>query len=132
MTDKRYLYRGFHADDDGKSTITLNGENIKGYWLYGDRNVVPCDGRTYIRANWTNIKESQDGCFGSSDNMVKVIPETVGQWVAEDKNDRDVFEGDRFMAAYREQVVHSLEWFYRMQYASDDIELVGNKWEIEK
>lgn len=64
-------FRGFHADESGKTVIKLNGREIKGTWFYGDLHT---DG-PYINEHF-------------------VIPETVGQYVLSDKNGKEIFEGD--------------------------------------
>lgn len=65
-------FRGFHADEHGKTVIKLDGKEIRGKWFYGDLHT---DG-PYI-------------------NEHKVLPETVGQYIGrDDKNGKEIFEGD--------------------------------------
>lgn len=86
MNDKRYLYRGFHPDKKGKTTIVVNGDKIKGEWIYWD-----CFGAcTRPFARTVRGKRIHVDYLFPSD----IIPETVGQWVTTDKNGKDVFEGD--------------------------------------
>lgn len=32
---REILFRGFHPDENGTTTITLNGKKIKGEWVFG-------------------------------------------------------------------------------------------------
>ena len=67
-----YKFRGFHADEHGKTVIKLDGKEIKGTWLYGDLHT---DG-PYI-------------------NEHKVLPETVGQYSGiPDIHGKEIFDGD--------------------------------------
>ena len=69
---RKIRFRGFHADENGKTVIKLDGKEIRGFWCYGDLHT---DG-PYI-------------------NEHKVIPETVGQYTGIDDTDgREIFEGD--------------------------------------
>lgn len=74
----KILFRGFHPDNNGATTITLNGEKIKGEWVYG-----------------CYVYDKQNFCIRGFDYVYEsVIPETVGQWVTTDKNGKDIFLGD--------------------------------------
>lgn len=68
-----YKFRGFHADEHGKTVIKLNGKEIKGTWYKGD---LSTDGGYYIQEH-------------------AVIPETVGQFTGlNDSIDKEIYEGD--------------------------------------
>lgn len=75
-------FRGFHADEHGESVIKLNGKEIQGFWCYGDLHT---DGGYYI-------------------NDHAVIPETVGQYVCNDKNGKEVFELDIVSGYFYEKI----------------------------
>lgn len=78
-------FRGFHADEHGKTVIKLDGKEIQGFWCYGDLHT---DG-PYI-------------------NEHKVIPETVGQYInKKDINDNEIFEGD-ILKEYYGNFVHPI------------------------
>lgn len=82
MTDKRYLFRGFHTDENGNTTITLNGKKIKGEWYYG----LPAYGdHTNEEVGYIEYEPCR---------YIKIIPETIGQWSTTDKNGKDLFFGD--------------------------------------
>ncbi|MCX4361790.1 MAG: hypothetical protein OSJ74_00160 [Clostridia bacterium] len=83
----KILFRGFHPDNNGATTITLNGEKIKGVWIYG---------------SLITLGESKYICYAKNCHSIInagvlsdiVFPETVGQWVRADKDDKDIFKGD--------------------------------------
>lgn len=88
MNDKRHLYRGFHPDENGNIVITLNGEKIRGEWVYG--SLLEYKPIFVDKVEYTMVYHNGSGfCYD------KVIPETVGQWVTTDKNGDDVFDGDK-------------------------------------
>lgn len=75
------LFRGFCRNENGKGTIWLNGEEIKGDWVYGD---------------YTQYAFTGKPCICNMDFWREVVPETVSEAVRglTDKNGRQVFEGD--------------------------------------
>lgn len=83
----KILFRGFHPDNNGTTTITLNSEKIKGEWIYG--SLITLGENKYIcyAKNCHSIINA-----GALSDIV--IPETVGQWVTTDKNGKDIFLGD--------------------------------------
>lgn len=131
MNNKRHLFRGFHPDENGKTTITLNGDKINGEWIYW--NVYGVCTKMYI--TMVHLGSTQDIFEG------EVIPETIGQSVTTDKYKDDIFEGD-FIGFHFAGTYYICEVVYiakELRYAAkcdkgdfeilDGIEKVGNKWE---
>ena len=74
-----YKFRGFHADESGKTIIKLNGKEIRGEWYKGD---LSTDGGYYIKEH-------------------SVIPETVGQFTGFfDEAEQEIYDGDILKDAY--------------------------------
>ena len=90
--NKRCLFRGFHPNEDGKTTIkvTLIGHDepftFKGDWIYGIPFSRIGGGLNPMGIN--AIRRDDNNC------ICTVVAETVGQWVMADKDDNDIFEGD--------------------------------------
>lgn len=90
------LYRGFCRNENGAETIVLNGEKIKGDWIYGGLYV---NSRIYdIKADHFIIT-TIDG-FGMIEppmaKPIEVISETVCEAVRglTDRNGKPIFEND--------------------------------------
>lgn len=127
--NNKILFRGFRPDENGKTVITVDGEKIRGEWLYWD--VL---GRIIGRGNW----------YGPPDGLISqsnVIPETVGQFVKTDKNGKDVVVGDyvKTNRGRRYEVVYNEKLYcYELKNLFDGLviplceralELISNKWE---
>ncbi len=138
MTERKILFRGFQPDENGKTTITLNGKKFNGDWLYwnkwgecinienGALILLPAQGFECLRVNKFNI-----------------LRETVGQWVITNRYHKDIFEGDN--VAFYGDYIHTgvVEWnesnaqFVVVDEDGDwdlidtDWEVIGNKWESE-
>ncbi len=99
MTNDRYLFRGFHKDENGTETIYLNGEEIKGNWVYGYLVEYTYNDTVYINGTSPETsyifpmdERSQLKCL---EKRIEVIPETVGQYTGlDDKNKKKIFEND--------------------------------------
>jgi len=83
---KKILFRGFHPDVDGLTTIIINGCKIKGEWYYWE--LLKMGYYWYDLVGAKIFRPYGDIC------KKKLIPETVGQWVMEDKDGKDIFSGD--------------------------------------
>ncbi len=149
MTERKILFRGFHLDENGKTTITLNGNKFNGDWLYwnkwgecinienGALILLPAQGFECLRVNKFNI-----------------LCETIGQWVKTDKSGKDVFEGDivkcdysramcksmaqnsRFIVSFHDCAFKADYLHYGREvtvnlYQLGGVELCGNVWESE-
>lgn len=93
MTSDRYLFRGFHKEENGKETIYIDGQAIKGKWVYGSLVSYP--------NNVYEIWNIQMGRCCLSTEHFKVIPETIGQYCGlDDMNGKKIFENDVVKSRY--------------------------------
>ena len=84
---REHLFRGFHSDENGTTTITLNEKQIKGEWIEGDLLTDGIDYITAIRVH--NANEHRESA------LLAVHPETVGEFIGKtDKNGKMIFEDD--------------------------------------
>lgn len=84
MTNQReILFRGFHPCEDGDTTIYVEGEAVKGRWIYWDK--------------FGKLTEPLLNDFNMHSHVSEfdVLPFTVCEYTGlTDKNGRKIFEGD--------------------------------------
>ena len=140
MPSDRYLFRGFHKDENGSETIYIDGQPIKGKWVEG--------------FYWTNgLGNQEEGNFSKfTIEDFEIIPETIGQYTGlEDINGKKIFEDDIVkyeseMGGYETSIVYYDEYqvslnikttfgyFYnglRNLKRKKDIEVIGTKFDKE-
>ena len=148
---REYIFRGFHPDENGSKTITLNGNKIKGEWVYGAYDFNKEHKRGFI------VSVGIDN-IGPIAYIQEVIPETVGLWTGkEDINGNKIFEGNivRFAEWSKGEMCWIGEIFFEYtmfqikggtnkecegnfitqlsRIPSERIEVIGNKWqEVEE
>ena len=93
---REILFRGFHPDENGSKTITLNGKKIKGEWIEG--GYIP-NSSTMVTAT-----EERKGILKFKYSLI--YPETVGLYIGKnDKNGNKIFTNDKAMFTYGDNKV---------------------------
>lgn len=88
---RELLFRGFHPCD-GPDTIVVDGEKVKGEWVYGNLFVNKLTGQHMIIAPNKEIDRF---------DYITVTPSTVGQYTSlTDKNGKRIFENDIITTKY--------------------------------
>lgn len=149
-----YIFRGFHPDENGSKTITLNGKKIKGEWVEGSLlSQSNKKSQTYIVTH-DDLFIAMTGCAECDvayfpRYQIEVIPETVGQYTGQTDVGKDkIFDGDRVILNEDFDEVFTIEWdedtarfviegngvCYDFDNVMDyQIQVVGNKWqEVEE
>lgn len=114
---REILFRGFREAESGTKKITVNGECVRGEWVYGSYFCLHHnDERTHLHHFIIpeNTPIPVDMTIGEI--QVEVIEETVGEFTGVlDMNETKVFEGDKI-------AIHcdvDYEEMYTVKYYSD-------------
>ncbi len=84
---REILFRGFHPCD-GPDTIVVDGEKVKGEWVYGSHILI--DGAHYIMPSRGHLHDITD-----------VLTSTVGQYTGlTDRDGKRIFENDIITTKY--------------------------------
>lgn len=85
--NREILFRGFHPCD-GPDTIVVDGEKVKGEWVYGSHILI--DGAHYIMPSRGHLHD-----------ITEVLPSTVGQYTGlTDRDGKRIFENDIITTKY--------------------------------
>ena len=94
-------FRGFHKCENGNTIIIINGESVRGKWVYGyyfisERDIE--DGFV-----WRDIPQIQQR-YGDHYQYFDVIPETIGQYTGlKDSQGNELYEGDIIENEHKEK-----------------------------
>lgn len=103
---RKILFRGISAEDHNWVP--------KGSWAYGAYSEKDPTYIIYSDFYW---------------QQVKIIPETVGQYVRDDKDGKAIFEGDVFRFKFKTNYFKHIELFGSFTFGSDlsfEIDIYGN------
>ena len=99
---RQISFRGFHPCD-GPDTIVVDGEKVKGEWVYGSHILI--DGAHYIMPSRGHLHD-----------ITEVLTSTVGQYSGlNDSDGQRVFEGD--ILKFKDEP-NDYEWTGRIEFGN--------------
>lgn len=145
---REILFKGFHRCENGKETIWLNGEEIKGEWVVGFIRPIMSSTKQ-ILGYWIVNKNGSD---------IEIISETISQFTGLlDKNGNKIFENDVLKIALENYCTGKIEKYFncyvkycetincngyfgiddsntinKIPHIKDYLEIIGNRFQKEK
>lgn len=122
---KKVLFRGFYESDNGTKTITINGLQIKGEWVYW--NVFG----KLTTSNGKVQRYEKKTCYGTivyydRADQLHILKETIGQYTGlSDLSDKKIFGGDIILedGKYKRYIMYCETYtaFCKIRYIDEEI-----------
>lgn len=98
--DEKIIFRGFYENKNGTKTITINGAQIKGEWVYWNvfGKLTTSNGK--VQRYERKMGDASKWYYDSAEQL-PIRKETIGRYIGlTDENLDKIFTGDKFVPYY--------------------------------